>query len=313
MVKSPMEYFESQDFSPATAESISPAEAAFIQKYLGIEVGAASSLIAPARAETIMEGTAHAKQSPAVQSVAPEQQAQQAQQAQPEQQKQQEQLEQQEQRAPAQPSSTTNVSNLKTALNTGPGADYKQATADTPSTPAHSPVQPPEIVQENIPTLPEVLRSQEQVTMVGFYLCGQVFVLPIDSIVEVIRYEQPSKLPRSSEYLLGVINLRGHITPVVSLSKLLVLPEDQEICKENAPKLESTIFIICESQGLHIGLHIDKLHTMHKATPNQIEWNAETQLGESAALLLGLFETGENLLGIVSVDKIVQALLTEEF
>ncbi len=288
MVKSPMEYFESQDFSPATGENISQAEAAFIQKYLGIAVEAANSAIAPAKAESVMTGTA--RPAPVEQAKQPVQLA----------------AELSAQPAPQAPSPAQASQTPQT-----PGQVLEQELPHTPS--AGQTLPPPPAPQpEPEVNLQEVLRKQEYVTMVGFYLCRQVFVIPIDSILEVLRYEAPSKLPRSSQFLMGVINLRGHITPIVSLSKLLVLPEDQESCLENNPNMESTLFIICESGGLHIGLHIDKLHTMHKATQNQIEWNAETQLGESAELLLGLFETGENLLGIVSVEKIVQALLEED-
>lgn len=292
MVKSPMEYFESQDFSPATGENISPAEAAFIQKYLGIAVDAASSAIAPAKAETIMAGAA--RQAPP--SSQPDMHGILA--------------------MPAEvQSQVSQTQNAAVPIQTGQTGQAVHATLATHGELGEGRTAPPPTLLHIEPVevnLQATLRTQEYVTMVGFYLCGQVFVIPIDSIMEVLRYEPPSKLPRSSQHLLGVINLRGHITPIVSLSKLLVLPEDQPTCAENSPQTESTLFIICESQGLHIGLHIDKLHTMHKAKQEQIEWNAETQLGESAALLLGLFETGENLLGIISVEKIVQALLEED-
>ena len=69
------------------------------------------------------------------------------------------------------------------------------------------------------------------------------------------------------------------------------------------------LIIICEGRGLQVGLLIDKLHTMFKAGQGDLNWNAEAHLGPSAELLSGLLETGEKLLGIVSVERLVDKLL----
>ena len=48
---------------------------------------------------------------------------------------------------------------------------------------------------------------------------------------------------------------------------------------------------------------------MFKAGQGDLNWNAEAHLGPSAELLSGLLETGEKLLGIVSVERLVDKLL----
>lgn len=151
----------------------------------------------------------------------------------------------------------------------------------------------------------EILQQQEIVTLVGFYLGDDVFVIPIDVVLEVIRYEEPFKLPMSPSYLPGVVNLRGRILPVVRLGDMLA--NDGERGAAASPG--KGLIIICEGKGLQVGLLIDKLHTMFKAKQDTINWNVEAHLGPSAEMLSGLLETGEKLLGIISVDKLVDKLI----
>lgn len=158
--------------------------------------------------------------------------------------------------------------------------------------------------EESVP-LDDVLRTQEIVTLVGFYVAGDVFVIPIDAVLEVIRYEEPFKLPMAPAYMPGVVNLRGRILPVIGLSDLLTL----ESRRNAAPGPKNGLIIICEGKGMQVGLLIDKLHTMFKARQDDINWNAEAHLGPSAELLSGLLETGEKLLGIVSIERLVNKLL----
>lgn len=151
-----------------------------------------------------------------------------------------------------------------------------------------------------------MLPTLEIVTLVGFYISGDVFVIPIDSVKEVIRYEEPYKLPMSPSYMTGVVNLRGRILPVMRLSDMLITQTE-----EVQPISKSSLIIICEAHGLQIGLLVDKLHTMFKSKQDDITWNAEVHLGPSAELLSGLLETGEKLLGIVSAERLVDKLLSE--
>ena len=145
-------------------------------------------------------------------------------------------------------------------------------------------------------------------TLVGFYVAGDVFVVPIDAVIEVIRYEEPFKLPMAPAYMPGVVNLRGRILPVVRLADLLILEGRRKAAA--APEGgKNGLIIICEGRGLQVGLLIDKLHTMFKAGQSDLNWNAEAHLGPSAELLSGLLETGEKLLGIVSVERLVDKLL----
>jgi len=54
-----------------------------------------------------------------------------------------------------------------------------------------------------------------------FAIGNEEFAFDIEDVQEIITYQEVTPLPNSSEYILGVINLRGSIIPVVDLPKKL--------------------------------------------------------------------------------------------
>jgi purine-binding chemotaxis protein CheW len=56
-----------------------------------------------------------------------------------------------------------------------------------------------------------------------FELAGELFAIPILSVQEIRGWESVSRVPRSPEHVLGVINLRGAVVPVVDLRSRLAI------------------------------------------------------------------------------------------
>jgi len=145
----------------------------------------------------------------------------------------------------------------------------------------------------------EKMRTQSDIRLVSFSLLGREYALPIMVIQEVIRFVKPTKLPSAPACIAGIINLRGRGTPLVSLRTLLGVPGAQE----------DRFIVVCRHKGLQIGLMINAVSTMYKASGDDLEWNVEANVGVSAHLLLGLYKSGEKLISILSIDNLVQIVL----
>jgi purine-binding chemotaxis protein CheW len=145
----------------------------------------------------------------------------------------------------------------------------------------------------------ELMRSMDDIRLVSFSLMGREYALPITVIQEVIRFVRPTKLPTAPPSMAGIINLRGRVTPLVSLRFLL------GICGEQ----EDRFIVVCRHRGLQIGLMIGAVSTMYKAQAADLEWNVESNVGVHAQLLMGLYKSGEKLISILSIDNLVQVVL----
>lgn len=54
---------------------------------------------------------------------------------------------------------------------------------------------------------------------VVFRVGQEDFALPIEQVNSIIRYEPPTPVPRAPEAVLGVINMRGSVIPVIDLAR----------------------------------------------------------------------------------------------
>lgn len=149
--------------------------------------------------------------------------------------------------------------------------------------------------------LEDVLRRTPELLMVGFFLGRQEFVVPTLAVQEVIRSSAPARLPAAPAFVAGVINLRGKVTPLIRLRDMLDTASDQGN--------ENQFIIVCRRRGLQFGLMIDRVHTMYRVPQSDIDWGVETHLGSNMDLISGLLKLRDDLVGIVSVDKIVEVVV----
>ena len=158
---------------------------------------------------------------------------------------------------------------------------------------------------ERVAALKDRLKLEDEIQMVSFYVSGQLFLLPVAAIQEVLRYMELVKVPRAPDFVAGVINLRGRVTPVVHLAAILTDTPNPEYTEKN-------FVIICGSDNLQLGLIIDKISSMHMLPQNKIIWNAESKLGDSAEFLLAIANLDDKVCGIVAPEIITQKILAQE-
>nr|BFD32208.1 chemotaxis protein CheW [Pigmentibacter ruber] len=103
----------------------------------------------------------------------------------------------------------------------------------------------------------------EQNQYLRFRLNTQLFCIGIDSIREINQLVEVVTIPNTPEFIIGVINLRGKIIPVVDLRVKFGLGILQ-ITKE-------TCVIIIECSLGFIGIAIDDVHDVITLENNQIK------------------------------------------
>ncbi len=63
----------------------------------------------------------------------------------------------------------------------------------------------------------DITQNDETVQYLTFKLDGESFSTEISKVREVLEYTQITPVPRSPDFMRGVINLRGSVVPVVDL------------------------------------------------------------------------------------------------
>lgn len=79
-----------------------------------------------------------------------------------------------------------------------------------------------------------------------FELAGELFAIPILAVQEIRGWEPVSRVPRAPPYVLGVINLRGAVVPVLDLRSRLSIE-----CRETT---STTVVIVVRIESSAAGI-----------------------------------------------------------
>ena len=96
-----------------------------------------------------------------------------------------------------------------------------------------------------------------------FKIKQNVYGLDIRSVREIKHMQPISALPDVPPYMVGVINLRDHIIPIMDLRIRLGVNE--------TPFTKDTCIIVVESESRRMGLIVDSVNTVTDLADNQID------------------------------------------
>jgi purine-binding chemotaxis protein CheW len=102
-----------------------------------------------------------------------------------------------------------------------------------------------------VATRPAAVALGEKIQLATFYLGEICLALDIGSIQEIMRDVRITHVPYAPPEVSGVINLRGEVSTIIDLRRVLALPP--------APSDEGRRTLIVRSQGESIGLIVDRV------------------------------------------------------
>jgi purine-binding chemotaxis protein CheW len=134
-------------------------------------------------------------------------------------------------------------------------------------------------------------------------LGAEDYGLDILAVQEIRRYEAPTRIANACGHLLGVMDLRGVIVPIVDLRLLLGLPA------ENGT---NTVTVVVTVAGRTVGLVVDAVSDVVALSDEQI--HPRPRLGGQGGtdFIVGLAQTntadGQRLLQLVDLDALLRDL-----
>ena len=143
------------------------------------------------------------------------------------------------------------------------------------------------------------IEESREVQLVAFMLEDEEFAVDIHKVREVIKLPEITPLPRSVDFIEGVINLRGDIIPVVDLCKRFSLhrPEERD---------EQSRIIIVEIDGSgEIGLIVDAVSEVLRISEDVIHPPPTNVSGARAELIQGVGRLDNRLIIILNLQEIL--------
>lgn len=125
-----------------------------------------------------------------------------------------------------------------------------------------------------------------------FHLGEDEFCLPVSAVQEIRTWSQPTPLPRAEPALLGVINLRGTILPVIDLACRLGLPLRGGFTRR--------VIVVTEHNGRLAGVVVDRVADIVRLPTDAISPPPSVGNPGSAEVLAGLILSGERMFRLLS-------------
>ncbi len=140
----------------------------------------------------------------------------------------------------------------------------------------------------------------EATQYLSFKLDNEIFALDIDKVREILDYTAITKVPRTPEFMLGVINLRGGVVPVVDLRLKFGMTETE--------KTVNTCIIITEieldNEKAIIGALADSVDEVFDLEPDQIEPAPKIGTRLKTDFINGMGKKDDEFIIILDIDKV---------
>jgi purine-binding chemotaxis protein CheW len=134
--------------------------------------------------------------------------------------------------------------------------------------------------------------------LVSFNLGSEEFAVDIAAVQEIVRMPEITQVPRSAEFVEGVVNLRGKIIPVVDLRKRFSLAV--------SPSTKSTRIIIVTIGGRTVGMIVDGVSEVLRLGADAVEAAPELVTNTiDASFLRGIAKLEGRLLILLDLDLIL--------
>ena len=142
--------------------------------------------------------------------------------------------------------------------------------------------------------------TTETAQYLTFRLEEEVFALDISQVREVLDFTAITKVPRTPEFMRGVINLRGSVVPVVDMRLKFGMSRTEQT-------LSTCIIIVeinIEGDRLILGALADSVQEVIELGPGQIEPAPRIGTRLDTDFIKGMGKRDDEFIIILDIDRI---------
>jgi purine-binding chemotaxis protein CheW len=135
-----------------------------------------------------------------------------------------------------------------------------------------------------------------ELILVVFRLNHEEFAFPIASVIEILRPQKLTRMPRAPHFVKGVMNLRGRVFPVVDLKRRLGLAEGAQDSK--------TRIMVVDFNGDPMGLIMDEVREVFRGERRNLEEAPDLAQGVTRDYLSGVVTQGERMILLLDLQRL---------
>lgn len=150
----------------------------------------------------------------------------------------------------------------------------------------------------DIRSMTRQLIDEEQ--LVTFKIDSEEYGVKIANVQEINRMTEVTKIPRAPYHIVGIVNLRGNVIPVLDLRRLFKLPDK--------PLTDATRIIIVDYEGKRTGIVVDSVSevlrlekSLIEGPPDALNSGIDSEFVEG----VGKLDDGKRMILILDINKVL--------
>ena len=136
-----------------------------------------------------------------------------------------------------------------------------------------------------------------------FQLGDEVFAIDVVNVREILEFSTVTKVPRSPEYMRGVINLRGSVVPVFDMRLKFAMTSTEKTINTCIVVVEVSF----EGEDVIIGALVDCVQEVFELESQQIEPAPRIGTRLRTEFIRGMGKKDDGFIIILDIDKVFSA------
>ncbi|HDY64684.1 MAG TPA: purine-binding chemotaxis protein CheW [Phycisphaerae bacterium] len=137
-----------------------------------------------------------------------------------------------------------------------------------------------------------------------FALADEEYGLEILKVREIIGIMDIAEVPRTPDFVKGVINLRGKVIPVIDLRLKFQM--------ETIEQTEETCIIVVDVDGVEMGIIVDKVSEVLDIAAEEIEEPPSFGANVNTDFILGMGKAQERVTILLDIGKVLSSMEVAE-
>lgn len=142
--------------------------------------------------------------------------------------------------------------------------------------------------------------EQESMKVIVFQLEDKEYAIPVSRVQGIERLMHITRVPKTPNYVKGVINLRGVVTPIIDLRERFSLPASDN--------QDATRIIIVSIKETEVGFIVDSANDVLDIHTKSIEPQPEVVGTVEEEFISGVSRLDNRLLILLHLEKVLVTL-----
>lgn len=142
--------------------------------------------------------------------------------------------------------------------------------------------------------------EQQFMKVIVFQLADKEYVIPVSHVQGIEKMMHITRVPKTPDFVKGVINLRGVVTPIIDLRDRFNLPISGNV--------DTTRIIIVTLENMEVGFVVDSANDVLDISIESIEQQPEVVGSLEEEFISGVAKLDNRLLILLHLEKVLNPL-----